>query len=86
MLITAYEFQRGVVAHEFGHALGFHHEQTRPDRDQHVRILTENVHPQMRYNFKKYNWQMINNFNVSYDYESVMHYGTYVSFVGKQDS
>ena len=34
-----------VIQHELLHALGFNHEQTRSDRDQHVRILLENVEP-----------------------------------------
>lgn len=34
-----------VIQHELLHALGFNHEQTRSDRDQHVRILLQNVIP-----------------------------------------
>lgn len=34
-----------IVQHELLHALGFNHEQTRSDRDSHVRILLENVIP-----------------------------------------
>lgn len=77
-LISVY-FQKGVVAHEFGHALGFQHEQTRPDRDRYVRIHTQNIAPQTLFNFNKYNWNMLNAYNVPYDYESIMHYGKTVS-------
>ena len=35
--------QKGTVLHEFMHALGFHHEHCRPDRDQHIQVLEENI-------------------------------------------
>lgn len=33
----------GNIAHELLHALGFHHEHTRMDREQHVTILPHNI-------------------------------------------
>ncbi|CAF95053.1 unnamed protein product [Tetraodon nigroviridis] len=61
-----------IVQHEMLHALGFNHEQTRSDRDQHVRILLENVIRGQEHNFRRIN---TNNLGTPYDYNSVMHYG-----------
>jgi choriolysin H len=36
---------RSVIVHEFLHAIGFNHEQTRKDRDQFVKVNFENITP-----------------------------------------
>ncbi|XP_018527568.1 low choriolytic enzyme [Lates calcarifer] len=63
-----------IVQHELLHALGFNHEQTRSDRDNHVRILLQNVIPGMEHNFRKIQTR---NLGTPYDYSSVMHYGRF---------
>ncbi|XP_051757615.1 low choriolytic enzyme-like isoform X2 [Ctenopharyngodon idella] len=62
------------VQHELLHALGFHHEQNRSDRDQYIQILYENIYPEMQYNFNRAD---TNNLGTPYDYNSVMHYSRY---------
>uniref|UniRef100_A0A3Q3AY55 Metalloendopeptidase n=2 Tax=Kryptolebias marmoratus TaxID=37003 RepID=A0A3Q3AY55_KRYMA len=64
----------GIAAHEFMHALGFVHEQSRSDRDHYVTIVWKNILPDHIHNFRK---QVTNNLNSPYDYSSVMHYGRY---------
>uniref|UniRef100_A0A8C7XP16 Metalloendopeptidase n=1 Tax=Oryzias sinensis TaxID=183150 RepID=A0A8C7XP16_9TELE len=64
----------GTIQHELLHALGFNHEQTRSDRDSHVRILLENVISGQEHNFRKIETR---NLGTPYDYNSIMHYGRF---------
>ena len=50
----------GIVLHEIGHAIGFWHEQSRPDRDDFVEVLINNIFPKRRHNFKKHSTATIN--------------------------
>nr|XP_026691970.1 zinc metalloproteinase nas-15 [Ciona intestinalis] len=70
-------WQKGTVIHEILHSLGFWHEQSRPDRDSHVRINTANIFRGMAYNFNKMSNRQINSRNSPYDIGSVMHYNSY---------
>ncbi|XP_077289268.1 hatching enzyme 1.2-like [Arctopsyche grandis] len=62
----------GTIIHELKHALGFFHEQSRPERDNFVTIHYGNIKHGEEYNFDKA--KDTNNFGVGYDYGSVMHY------------
>jgi len=63
--------QLGTAKHELMHTMGFYHEQSRMDRDNHVKILWENIRKDESYNFKKYN---TNYYGQDYDLNSIMHY------------
>ncbi|AFV77250.1 Astacin (Peptidase family M12A) (plasmid) [Thermus oshimai JL-2] len=65
----------GTVVHELLHALGFWHEQSRPDRDEWVEVRWENIVEQYAYNFHKYGYNARS--HTPYDYASVMHYSAY---------
>lgn len=78
----------GIVVHELGHVVGFWHEHTRPDRDQHVQIVRDNIMAGQEYNFNKLTDEEVNSLNLPYDYDSIMHYakntfskGTYLDTI-----
>ncbi|XP_030641223.1 meprin A subunit beta-like [Chanos chanos] len=73
--IGAYCDTIAIVEHEFLHALGFFHEQSRYDRDEYVTIVWENILAGRESNFNKYNKDEITTQGTPYDYTSVMHYG-----------
>lgn len=56
----------GSVIHEFTHALGRHHEQNRPDRNNHVKVYSNNHNYARQVNALTYDYP--------YEYESIMHY------------
>ncbi|XP_043996949.1 low choriolytic enzyme-like isoform X2 [Gambusia affinis] len=62
------------VQHEVLHALGFHHEQVRSDRDAYVKILFENIKEGKYDQFRKVR---THNLGTPYDFTSVMQYEKY---------
>ncbi|XP_011632701.1 zinc metalloproteinase nas-4-like [Pogonomyrmex barbatus] len=67
----------GTVIHEFLHACGFWHEQSRSDRDNYVTIIWNNIASGTENNFDKMNPNQVLDLGVGYDYSSVMHYSAY---------
>ena len=60
------------------HALGFDHEQNRPDRDDWIRIDFNNaVRGEFNYDFGKLNQTEFRDFDTPYDYSSIMRYHSY---------
>ncbi|KAL6726156.1 hypothetical protein Aduo_008158 [Ancylostoma duodenale] len=65
----------GTAAHELGHALGFYHTMSRHDRDNFITLNTHNVKPDWLDQFTKQTPQTNENYGITYDYGSIMHYG-----------
>jgi hypothetical protein len=63
----------GNIAHEILHTAGFWHEQSRPNRDDHVEVLEDNVQADKIGNFDKHDRD--GEGLGTYDYGSIMHYG-----------
>uniref|UniRef100_A0AC35TYP4 Metalloendopeptidase n=1 Tax=Rhabditophanes sp. KR3021 TaxID=114890 RepID=A0AC35TYP4_9BILA len=67
--------QKGIIIHEMMHAVGFFHEQSRTDRDDHITIYWNNIMNGMANQFEKYGQGVITALGTEYDYGSIMHYG-----------
>lgn len=67
----------GTVLHEMMHAIGFIHEQSRPDRDDYVHVFYDNIKEGMEHNFQKYTGGQVRRLPANrgfYDYDSCLHY------------
>lgn len=65
---------KGIIQHEFLHALGFEHEQNRPDRDNYVTIYENNIEEAEKYRHNFFKELKSSTLGSPYDYGSIMHY------------
>ncbi|WP_158229009.1 M12 family metallopeptidase [Chitinimonas sp. BJB300] len=63
----------GNAAHELLHALGWEHEQMRPDRDNYIRVYFENIQDKYLSEYEKKSSSEVDPAG-DYDYDSIMHY------------
>uniref|UniRef100_A0A0N4ZTU2 Metalloendopeptidase n=1 Tax=Parastrongyloides trichosuri TaxID=131310 RepID=A0A0N4ZTU2_PARTI len=64
----------GIVQHETLHALGFFHEQSRPDRDQYLTIALNNVASSKKHNYQIHTSDESDTLGIPYNYGSAMQY------------
>jgi hypothetical protein len=74
--IAKYCYQIGTIMHELMHRLGFDHEHSRADRDEHIQILRDNSKPKSDSNFDINNDAKLEDLDTPYDYYSVTHYNS----------
>lgn len=67
-------YQVGTIMHELIHVLGFTHMQNHPQRDKFVKIHRSRIDDDKWHNFVPVNVRKFGNFDMPYDFKSIMHY------------
>ena len=82
MILSTYDgcVNEKTIMHEFMHAFGVYHYQSRPDRDEYINFYKENVARGMR-NFLKQTESSA--YRTNYDEKSIMHYRPESFSIGK---
>ncbi|XP_071824476.1 uncharacterized protein [Apostichopus japonicus] len=73
-LVGTCKVRKGTIMHELMHCLGFRHEHNRPDRDEYIRIMWQNIELGYSENFIEHSNTEVDTMNTRYDYFSIMHY------------
>ena len=63
-----------IIVHELGHAIGFYHEHTRPDRNKHINVISNNILTRFKNQFSRIPQGHSNTLGIGYDAASIMHY------------
>ncbi|VDM59883.1 unnamed protein product [Angiostrongylus costaricensis] len=66
----------GLELHELGYAIGRYHTPAKHDRDNFIEVRLKNVLDGWKDQFAKESERTNYNYNITYDYGTVMHYGT----------
>ena len=77
-------FELAKVVHEVLHGLAFVHEQSRPDRDEFIKVNMDMVQPTYASNFATRDWLEVDTHQSYYDFSSVLHY-PYNAFAKTRD-
>ncbi|XGW15563.1 hypothetical protein V3C99_001210 [Haemonchus contortus] len=73
-----------IAAHEIGHTLGFYHTMSRHDRDKYVFVNLANIEEKWLSQFAWQREEDNDNFNLGYDYGSIMHYRASDAAINRQ--
>eukprot|EP00112_Aurelia_sp_Birch-Aquarium-sp1_P014252 Seg3064.2 transcript_id=Seg3064.2/GoldUCD/mRNA.D3Y31 product="Zinc metalloproteinase nas-4" protein_id=Seg3064.2/GoldUCD/D3Y31 len=76
-LANPYCLLKGIAMHEMMHCAGFYHEQSRRDRDKHIKVYFKNINSRYMHNFKMYRDGKASTLGEPYDKQSIMHYGNF---------
>ena len=67
-------FTLATIVHEVLHAMAFVHEQSRPDRDDYIKVNIDKIKPNHTHNFEARPWTEVDMRHTFYDFQSVLHY------------